>query len=270
MSKTPTAKENNQNNQNDYYTIDLIQIMKTLWKNVWVIIVAGILGAAICFSISAFIMTPTYSSSVMLYVNNSSISLGNTSLNLSDLTAAQSLVKTYMEILKTRTTLEKIIEKTGVDYDYKELAKMIDAASANNTEIMRVTVTSADPYEAARIANSIAEVLPQRITEIIDGASMEVVDSAVPNLDKVSPSIAKYTAIGLILGVVASCGVLVVISILDDTIHDEDYLIQTYDLPILAKIPDLTSVDDNKYAYYRYGHSSKAHTSQPTKEDQAK
>lgn len=268
MSQTPTANENNQNNKNEYYTIDLMQIAKTLWKNIWVIVLSGILAAAVGFSISAFFITPTYSSSVMLYVNNSSISLGNTSLNLSDLTAAQSLVKTYMEILNTRTTLEKIIEKTGVDYTYKDLSEMINASAANNTEIMRVTVTSDDPYEAARIANSIAEILPQRITEIIDGASMEVVDSAVPNLDKVSPSITKYTAIGLILGVIVACAALAVISILDDTIHDEDYLIQAYDLPILAKIPDLTSSGGNRYEYYyHYGHS-KPNTNQSAKEDQ--
>jgi len=44
---------------------------------------------------------------------------------------------------------------------------------------------------------------------------------------------------------------------MDDTIHDEDYIIKNYDCPMLAKIPDLTQVSSKKYGYYRryYGPS---------------
>jgi capsular polysaccharide biosynthesis protein len=195
----------------------------------------------------------------MLYVNNSSFSLGNTefSISSSEISAAQSLVKTYAEILDNRTTLERVIEKAGVDYGYEQLSDMIVAAPSNDTEIMKVTVTTTDPNESAKIANSIAEVLPARIAEIIDGATMEVVDYAVPNHQKVSPSITKYTAIGMILGVLLACGVLTVLAILDDTIHDEDYVLRTYDYPILATVPDLVGSGCKRYGYYsRYGYGS--------------
>ena len=117
---------------------------------------------------------------------------------------------------------------------------------------MKVTVTTKDPYEAAKIANGIAEVLPIRVAEIIDGASMEVVDSAIPNLNKVGPSITNYTAIGLILGVLLSAGVVVVFAIMDDTIHDEEYILQTYGCPILAKVPDLLNSGGKHYGDYYY------------------
>jgi capsular polysaccharide biosynthesis protein len=174
------------NKTKEYYTIDVMHIMKTLWNRAWIIALVGFLSAAIGFSFSAFVIKPTYSSSIMLYVNNNSFSLGNTdfSISSSQLTAAQSLVRTYSEILNNRTTLERVIDKTDAPYTYKELSKMIEAAPSNDTEIMRVTVTSEDPYEAARIANGIAEVLPMRVSEIIDGATMEVVDSAIPELEK--------------------------------------------------------------------------------------
>ena len=53
---------------------------------------------------------------------------------------------------------------------------------------------------AAKIANSIAELLPERIAEIMDGCSMQVIDSAIPNTNKISPNITKYTAQGFIIG----------------------------------------------------------------------
>ena len=240
------------NNTQEYYTIDLIHIAKSLWNKIWAIALAGLFAAGLAFGYASFVIKPTYSASIMLYVNNSSISLGNTSFNISasDLAASQSLVNTYSEILNNRTTLERVIEKTNVPYTYKQLSGKIKAAPANETEIMRVTVTTNDPYEAADIANCIAEVLPVRISEIIDGASMEVVDSAVPNLSKVAPSITTYTMVGMLLGILLSAGVVVVFALLDDTIHDEEYILNNYSCPILAKIPDLTSSSGKHYSYY--------------------
>lgn len=243
----------------EYYSIDIAHIFKTLLKRAWLIILCGMLAAAVGFSYSSFIIAPTYSSSIMLYVNNSSFSLGNTnfSISSSEIIAAQSLVKTYAEILNNRTTLEKVIEKAGVDYEYDELAKMITAEPANGTEIMRVTVTAQDPNEAAKIANTIAEVLPTRISEIIDGASMEVIDSAIPNSEKVAPSVTNYTIIGFLIGSVLALIIVVIVAMNDDTIHDEEYILNTYDYPILAKIPDLLNANGKSYGLYKQNNSNK-------------
>ena len=194
----------------------------------------------------------------MLYVNNTNYnSSGNTTVSSSELSAAQSLVKTYGEILNNRTTLERVVEKAGVSYDFETIRAMVSSSLANNTEIMKVTVTSEDPYEAAKIANCIAEVLPIRISEIIDGASMEVVDAAVPNKNKVSPSITKNTVIGAVAGAVLGAMALALVALLDDTIHDEEYVIRTYDYPILAKVPNLLQSGSKQTEYYYYGDRKK-------------
>lgn len=234
----------------DYNPIDLLQIAKALWHRAWIIVLCALLGAAIAFFYSAYAITPQYSSKVMLYVNNSSVSLGSTSLKISssDIIASQSLVETYNVILKNRTTLEKIAEKTDLPYTYSDLSGMITTGSVNETQIMQVTVTCTDPYDAAKIANCIAEVLPERISEIIENCSTSVIDSAIPNTNKVAPNITKYTAAGFIIGLLIAAAVISVLAILDDTIHDEEYIINKYDYPILAVIPDLSNVDFNRYS----------------------
>ena len=243
------------------YTIDLMRLIKVLWSKVWLIMICGLIAAAIGFSIAAFAIQPTYSSTIKLYVNNNSLSLGGTSISLSsgDISASRSLVVTYGVILDNRTTLEEVIEKTESEYTYKELSKMIKYGSLNDTEVMYVTVTTTDPYEAAEIANCIADVLPERISKIIKGATMIVVDSAVPVLQKVGPSITKYTVVAFMLGFLISCAIVVVLDIMDDTIHDEEHVLTTYDYPILARIPDVLNAGSQKYGYYRkkYGYYSK-------------
>lgn len=192
----------------------------------------------------------------MLYVNNSSISLGGTSISLSSsqLSAAQSLVKTYSYLLKNRTTLEMVIEKGNLPYTYESLTGKITAYSVGGTEILGVRVICDNPYMAAHIANTIAEVLPGRVTEIVEGTSVQVVDRAVPKLAKVSPNITRYTVLGMIIGAVMSAAVIAVIAIMDDTIHDEEHILQEYGFPILAKVPDLFDDTSHRYGYYYRGY----------------
>lgn len=253
--------ENIKNSEKEYYSIDLIHILKTIWHHLWLVVLVGILGAGLTFSYAAFLITPTYSSSIMLYVNNSSLSLNDVGFSISsaDLVASQKLVNTYNVLLKNRTTLERVIEEADVSYTWSQLNGMIKASSVEETEVMRITVTSSNPYEARDIANSIAVVLPQRVTEIVEGTSMEVVDSAVVNPHKVAPSITKYTLIGLLLGMILSIGILTIRALLDNTIHDEEYIVQNYQYPILAKIPDLLNSGNRRYSYKykpKYGYKN--------------
>ena len=60
----------------------------------------------------------------------------------------------------------------------------------------------------------------------------------------------KYSAVGLLLGMVLCSGMVLLHSYADDVIHDEDYLLQKYDAPILATIPDLLAKTPKKYGYY--------------------
>lgn len=229
--------------------LDVVQIGKTLWKKIWVIFTAGVLAAVLFFSYSFFLVTPKYSSSVQLYVN-STVSVG--SLSTSVLTAARDLVKTYISILNTRTTIEKVAEEAGVDYSYGQLKSMISASAVSETEIFQITVTARDPREAAKIANTIADVLPDRVADIIDGCSVRLVDSAVVSTSKVSPNIVKNTGIGFLIGILLACGIIIVMFLLDDTIYSEEYLLRTYDIPVLAKIPNLLEDEKDRYGYKKY------------------
>ena len=90
---------------------------------------------------------------------------------------------------------------------------------------------------------------------------MRIVDTAVVNMQKVSPSITKNTAMGFVLGCLGACALFAVIVFFDDTIRNEDNISQIYGLPVLAKIPNMTfNENGNNYGYYkRYGHRSSKH-----------
>lgn len=238
-------------------TVDLLHLLAVLWHKAWAIVLAGILGAGACFGWATFMIPETYSSSVMMYVNNET-SIGGVSLTLSDINAAKSLVNTYLVILKSRETLLMVLDKAGSSYTYEELAGMISASSVNDTEIFRITVTTTDAEESARLAGAISEILPERVKTIINGATMNLVSGAIVNPSKVGPNITRYTAIGLFAGILLAAAVVIVLDLLNDVIRDEDHILQTYDIPILARVPDLLADESVHNSYYGgYGRAKK-------------
>lgn len=241
----------------DHAEIDLLHLLKVLWHRAWAVVLAMLLCGGSVFAYTYYLITPLYQSSALMYVNNSSITVGSTSVSLADLSASQSLVETYIVILKTRLTLNEVIEQAEVDYSYEELVKMIDASPVNETEIFEITVTSPDPSEAEKIANTIVKVLPEKISEIMDGSSVRTVDFAVRPNQKSSPNFTQNVALGLIVGFVLSCSVLILLDLLDEQIRDEEYLSQAYGLPVLAVVPDLAARDASPYDSGGYGSSKR-------------
>ena len=239
------------NNGGEYVEIDLIQLLRALWRKAWAIVLAAVIFGGAAFAYGRYMITPLYESSVLLYVNNSSFSVGSTSFSISsgELSAAKTLVSTYIVILKTRSTLEDVIAESGVDYTYEQLRNMISTSSVDNTEIFSVKVTSSDPQEAELLANTIARVLPDRISDVVDGSSVRVVDYAVVPSHKASPNVTKITLIGIVIGAILSAAIIVIITLMDDQLHDEESLRQLYDLPVLAAIPDLMVSKSSGYGY---------------------
>ena len=235
--------------------IDLSELIKVLLRRWWAIVLAILIAGAGAFCFTYFMIDPLYEASTLMYVNNSDISVGSTSFSISnaDLTAAQKLVDTYVVILKSRTALNEVIEEAELDYTYEELEEMITASAVNSTEVFEIVVTSTSPSEAEHIANTIANVLPVKIADIVAGSDVRIVDYAVIPSHRASPSYTRNTAIGMLLGAVVSAMVLILAYLFDENIRTEDYLTQTYpDIPLLSVIPDMSATKQRSGGYYGY------------------
>lgn len=248
-------------NKDGEIEIDLLQLFRALWRNALVIILVALILGGVAFGGTYLFISPKYEATAKLYVNNSAISLGNTSVSISsgELTAAQTLVKTYIEILKSRTTMNEVIDESSVTYTVEQLQEMIHASEIAGTGIFGITVESESPMEAELIANTIARVLPDRISDIVEGSSVRIVDYAIVPAHRSSPSYLKNTAIGALAGVVLVAGIICLKEILnaqeDIIISSSDDLTELYpDIPVLAVIPDMRSTSKKGYysAYSSY------------------
>ena len=240
--------------------IDLGLIFSLLWKHVALILTCGIIGAAALFMYARMFITPRYQANALLFVNNSTLSIGSLDVGTTNLNNATSYVSTYVEILKSRSNMELVIEQSGVPYNYEQLRSMVSANAVNTAGLFQVSVTSPNPEEARTLVNLIATILPDKVGEIINNTSIKVVDYAVTPHSRVSPNYIKYAGIGLLLGIVLCSGIILLIAYFDDEIHNEDFLLNAYHYPLLASIPDLTARSSGKYGSY-YGSSAYAKSS---------
>ena len=226
--------------------IDLRRIFIVLLTRAWIIIlVAALIGTA-AYGYARTIR-PTYSASAQLYVNNNyQDSPGYSS---SQLMAAQELADTYIVIMRSREVLKEVQAATGLGYTVADLKNMITASTVNDTEIFQVTVTCHDYTHAAKIANAIAEILPVKSPAIVEGSSVTIVDYAQENPNKIAPSYTKYALGGAVIGGLLTAVILVILELLDTTIHSEEFLNAVYkDYPLLAVIP---GTEGSKNGYYK-------------------
>lgn len=230
--------------------IDLLKLIKALWHRAWIIVLATVAGAAVALSYTLLLVTPQYQATTMLYINSSTVSVGATAISLSDIDASAKLVSRYSALLKSRKVLEQVIKDEKLSYEYKDLQKMVTLTAVDGTEVINISVKTPDPEEAARIANRIADLMPDVASDIIAGSSVKIVDKAVVPEMPVEPSKKRNTAKGGLLGLVLSCGVLTLLFLLDDTIHDEEEYLDEFDLPLLATIPDLKKTKNAQSSGY--------------------
>jgi len=225
------------NGKKDVLELDLMRLIRAVVNKLWLIVIAGIIGGLLLLSYAKISLTPMYSANTMFYVNNTNTGTG--SYSTSQLQAAQYLADTYMVILRSRSVMGAVAAKTGLPYTQKELEEMVSATAVNDTEVFRVVVTCPNAQHAADIANAIADVLPGKLSEVVDGSSMRVVDKAEVNEQRVSPNYSKMLLLGTVIGAFFCAAVVVIKDLLDDSIRSDDYLQRTYgEIPLLAVVPE--------------------------------
>lgn len=226
--------QNNRDNRDDVIEIDLVELLGVILHNLWIIIVSGVIVAAVALLVSYFIITPKYESVTKIYV----ISKTNAdTMTYSDLQAGSTLTKDYKELVKSRPVLEEVLAETGIDVELKDLEEQITVEVPTDTRIVSITVEDKDPYEARIIADSVRIAAAKHIQEVMDTEAVNVVEEASLPIEKSSPSILMNTAIGYVVGLFLAIAIVMINYIMDDTIKTPDDVEKFLGVSVLGSIP---------------------------------
>lgn len=220
--------------------VDLKELLFACLRRLWLILLSTVVAAVLVYIYTACFVTPMYKTEATFYVNNSVVSEDSQKISSSDLATAQKLVLTCVNIIKSDTVLEKVAAEADLDMTATQLRSVITASDIDETEMFKVQVEHEDPVMAAKIANAIADVAPQEISNIIVGSTTKVVDRAKIPTSPYSPNRATNTVLGALVGLVASVAVVVISTLMDVRIKTEDDLTAICEIPVLGVIPDFS------------------------------
>ena len=160
---------------------DLLLAYLHKWKAIVVcMLVCGILA----WGFTYFCVTPMYRTGIKIYVSNyiegEDVVIQNDRLTNADVSASIYLVKSYLIAAETDVVLDEAVKRLNEDYTAAQLRSAITVEQVESTVIFNLYVTHSDPLEAARIANVLADVIPEKGPEVMKGTSASAIDRAKP------------------------------------------------------------------------------------------
>ncbi|MBQ8941519.1 MAG: hypothetical protein IJ062_06730 [Firmicutes bacterium] len=219
--------------------IDFKQLFDALLSRAWMIAAVTLMLGAFAFFYSKFAITPLYEAKSTIYVNSSQNVISN-NIETNEISASSMMASVFVEMLKSNAIIDEVKEVSGVSYELDTLRSMISATAVDDTPLMRITVVSPNPKEAVLISNALLDVAPGKMTNIVDGGSVKIIDRPLEPAYPSSPNILNNTLLGLVLGFILSAGIVILMELLDSRIRDEEQIRNMFeDLPVLATIPEI-------------------------------
>lgn len=215
---------------------EILDLLQENWK-MMVIITLIFIGFATAFTF--FFIDKTYNSSTTLIVGKPEGYTSTVSDTANELRINQQLVGTYSEIAKSKSVMSEVNSALKLGMSDTALAKMITISTVNDTELIKISVTSKDPVLASTIANKTAEIFMTNVAELMKINNLQIVDVAAVNSNPVAPNLKLNITIAFLLGIVISVFIVFVKETLNTSVKTVDELKKLIgDIPIIGVIPD--------------------------------
>lgn len=254
-------------------TIDLTQLLQLCRRHIWALILWSVGLALVGWGIANFVISPKYSSSAQILVNQKSNKNDpNAAYNTQQ--ANMQLVNTYKDIVtshvilkdasdrlanpvrvvkkakpaKYRTTDDgrkvlvrkaqpAVIERDGKAYSVSasQLAKNISVATQQQSQVFSVSAKADTPEKAKAEANAVARSFRDQIPNIMNINNVTIVAPATNGVQSF-PNVKLFTLAGFVVGLVLSLAVVIIREMNDTTVRDDEFLTRELGLTNLGQI----------------------------------
>lgn len=230
-------------------TISLKELFLTLKKRIVLIISITLVAMIVSGVVSYFVLTPEYKSSTQILVNQTKDE-DSAIYNTGEVQTNIQLISTYSVILKSAAILNDVKKDLDLNISVSELNNKITVESAQNSQIMTVSVTDADPALALEIANKTAEIFETEIKNImsVDNVTILPLADDQENQSPISPNPPLNIIIAAVVGLIVGVVLAFLMEYLDNTVRTEQDIEKVLGIPVLGAI---TIIDENIDAKFR-------------------
>lgn len=191
---------------------NVVRVLRLHWIT---IVVLAVLGAASGFALTQTIPKEYEAQSQMILV----IADTESTSDLPQISKySQEQARNFSVLATRQMVLQPVIDQLDLDVSVAQLRQRVATNVPLNTSLITITVTDRSPERAAEVSNAVARSLTRAMREIaprVDDSrtspvTLRVVEAAVPPSSASSPSVALFTFLGLLAGLLASAVVVLV------------------------------------------------------------
>lgn len=209
--------------------IELYSILRDLIKNAWVIFMAAIIGVMGIYIATRGVYTPEYTAKAMLVVNAKHGTSGTYSLFGLSAEMAEVVSRVMIEPAVQEKAAE-LLEKEKFDGKLK-------SSVYEETNFIELTVTSNSPQNAYELLKAVIESYPKVSDSVFENVVVNVL--AMPEVPH-SPSNGITTVNRILIAgacAVLVTGLVVVFSLLRDTVKDEEDFKNKVEAKLIGTVP---------------------------------
>lgn len=220
------------------------KVLNVLWRGKILIIILSIIAAICGYIYNKELTTPVYNStsSIILSVTGQSteeLVEDERTISSGEISLSEQLMNTYVQIIKSDSVMNKVIDNLNLNMTSNQLAKCIRVVPESKSTVLKISATSSNPQQAVEIVSEIENVFFERINELYNIKSAKVLDEPVleKNPSNINPK--KYAFFGFLIGFVVATTILLVKEFFNDNIKNENDVEKNLKLNVLSKIEHL-------------------------------
>ncbi|MCH3997047.1 MAG: Wzz/FepE/Etk N-terminal domain-containing protein [Lactobacillus amylovorus] len=253
-------------------TIDLTQLLQLCRRHIWALILWSIGLALVGWGIANFVISPKYTSSAQILVNQKS-NKNDPNAAYTTQQANMQLVNTYKDIVTSHVILKDasdrltnpvrvvkkakpakykttdgrkvlvrkaqpaVIERDGKAYSVSaaQLAKSVSVATQQQSQVFSVSAKADTPEKAKAEANAVAKSFRDQIPNIMNIDNVTILAPATNGVQS-SPNVKRFTLAGFVIGLVLTFAVILIREMTNTTVRDDTYLTQDLGLTNLGYV----------------------------------
>lgn len=226
--------------------VNIAELLAVLLSKWWIILLSGIVAAALIFVGTKMFVDPVYESVTKIFVLSQED--GNY-LTSTDMQLSSYLTKDYAELIKSRTVAEAVIERLELDLTPESLTGTMYVQTKADTRVVAIIVKNRDPELAQQLANEIREVSAKQIVDVMGVQAVNVVDEANLPTTPSSPNMRNTAIIGFAWGALIAIVLILFKHLMDDSVKTPDDVEAYLGLTVLASIPYHDQTESEKRGF---------------------
>lgn len=219
---------NSKTNQNSPWSVDVFSVLLDLKRHWWNILLMALAGAMLGFVVAVFLPGNSYTSSAVYAV------LGNSSSPISNVQNAKRVSTSMISVLSSDALKSMVVKDLG-GADYK-----LSASYVADTNLISVKATADTPRLAFLALKSALNHYPALMSNLTSDLYMVALQAPqIPKTASIVSQMPPKIALGALLLAGLYCGVVVLLSVLRDTVKNDSDMRKKVDARMIGKIPFL-------------------------------